>query len=188
MQEYTAAQLALRDTLEFHEHVERMFRPLKHGLAEVQSQDFLDNVLPNEIYVEDMPLDLRPRAYAAAFEVFKTYGALLLDTVEKSVIQYMEAPEMYDGQTISWGATCAEDLSTSLSCFTDMNFRIWMEHEFVTFCNTTLLTEFTEAEREHVSYYVEEYVSVCMAAISDFAGDAEDVYYDSADTEEGYGA
>ena len=188
MQEYTAAQLALRDTPEFHEHVERMYRPLRHGLAEVQSQDFLDNVLPNEIYVEDIPLDLRPRAFVAAFEVFKTYGVLLLDTVEKSVIQYMEMPDMYDGQTISWGATCAEDLSTNLSCFTDMNFRIWMEHEFVTFCDTTLLTEFAEAEREHVRYYVEEYVSVCMAAISDFAGDADDVYYDSADTEEGDGA
>jgi hypothetical protein len=178
---------ALRQTTEFRAHVERMMRPVLHGCGVVKGVEFMEEVFFDTVDLSEFPLHLIDLAREKALGAFATYEALLLDTVEKCVLNYMENPDVYGvGTIISWNAPDADALDTNLQDWMVRNFNIWLNDEFKVFCTEVDLdTNLLEGDKVELIWYVEEFVGTAMASISHYAVEAEDVEYDSADTEPG---
>ena len=182
-------EASMRQSPEFREHVERMFRPMRPGFARVSTAVYVEEEFEPEAEfdINTFPVSLLPRARADALENIGTFEALLLDTVEKSVVEFMRKPDMFEGMTISWNAANADALEINLSGFSDMNMSIWLEFEFADYC-ATLQADATldDPERASIRMYVEEFVGFAAAAMPNFVDrNDDDVYYDSASTEEG---
>ena len=178
----------LRPSPEFQTHFARMFTPLRSGFARVCSVDYVTGEQEREI-LDDVELSptLLERARVDALAGIRSFEALVVDTLEKSVLQFMKQPDMYGGQTLSWNATNAEEMETNMSCFLDSNVGIWKDYEFVDYqerlrSDPTLTAE----ERDSLCFYVREFVEYASVYLPHAVGDeADDVYYDSASTEVG---
>jgi hypothetical protein len=179
---------ALRSNPEFQAHFARMFTPLRLGFARVCSVDYVTGAQEREILDEVyMGPELRERARVDALAGIRSFEALVVDTLEKSVWEFMKQPDMYGGQTLSWNATNAEEMETNMSCFLDSNVEIWKDNEFADY-KESLRSDptLTAEERDSLCFYVREFVEYASVYLPHAVGEeADEVYYDSASTEAG---
>ena len=132
------------------------------------------------------PPALLERARADAAMALQSFEALVINTVEKAVVQFIKQPDMYGGQTLSWNASNAEDLESNISRFFDAHIGIWRDYEFDDYkerihSDPTLTAE----ERNNLCFYVWEIIFHAAVFLPSCVREAEDVYYDSASTEGG---
>jgi hypothetical protein len=177
----------MRPNPQFQEHMVRLLTPMQPGFTRICDLNFVIHNHEEEI-LADMEHALEPRilerARLDAMKGIHSFKALIIDTLEKSTVQYMKTPDMYGGQNFTWNASTEDALETNLSCFIDMNLEIWgdnehMEYEAVVHNDINL----TETECEDILYYVKQTVELSAATIPYAVNMAVDVYYDSADTE-----
>ena len=181
---------ALCQTAQFHAYVERMFAPLRPGLAYVRTEDYIINDFEEDMVEPEVfdPLDdrLLLRARTDAIKCVDSMEELMMEDVRYDALCYMKDPNMLDGKDLSWNATNPESLRTNLCGFADAHIGIWEELQFPVYCET-LATDpsFTESERALISAYVKSFAGSAHAAIPYHIQDGEEeIYYDSATTEE----
>lgn len=177
----------MRPNLQFQEHMVRLFTPMEHGFNRISNIDFAIRNHEEEI-LADLEHALEPvmleRARLDAMKGIMSFKALIIDTLEKSTVQFMKTPDMYGGQNLTWNASTEDALETNLSCFIDMNLTIWGEYELIEYEAGLLKdTALTKTEREDLLFYVKQTVQLSVATIPYALDMAVDVYYDSADTE-----
>ena len=177
---------ALRPTAWFQTHFKRMVAPLRPGFAQVCCMAYVTGEREEDVlYASEVPPALLGRARADALAALQSFEALAIDTVEKSVVQFIKQPDMYGGQTLSWNASNAEDMEVNISSFTVAHVGIWKDYEFDEYKerlrdDPTL----TEEEREALACYVMKFIEYAGVEIPLHVGGGVDVYYDSATTED----
>ncbi len=185
----TASEHALRQTEEFREHVARMFTPLKPGLAYVRTMEYAtddfeeDFAEPDFMDVLTASPALLHRARLDAIRCVDHLEAEFIEQLESDAIEYMKNP---DPINYAWNATNPEDMQTVLCEFCDVNVRIWEEDHHPTY-HASIASDptLTDTEREALSEYVKSFVgSACVAIPYHLMEGDEEIYYDSADTEE----
>ena len=180
-----AAIYALRPTATFQTHYERMFAPLRPGFARVCCMAYVTGEQEEDVlYDAELPPALLDRARTDALTAIRSFETLVINTVERSVVQFMRQPDMYDGQTLSWNASNAEDMETNLCNFFDAHIGIWKESEYDEYkerlhCDPTL----TPDDRAGLCCYVREFIEYAATSIPYYVGEGVDVYYDSASTD-----
>ena len=179
----------LRPTREFQEHFARMFTPMEPGFDAVCNTDRIFEEYEDDLMdVFDAPPGpaLLARMKLEGPKAAQTFKALIKDTLDKCIVEYMHTPDMYGGENFTWNAKNSDALSTNMEAFLSLNLDIWMENEFLEYTETLRAdTTLTPAEFEDVRVFAREYVEWCAVYIPREVENAEDVYYDSATTEEG---
>jgi hypothetical protein len=184
--------IRLRPTAEFQAHFERLFTPMVPGFNSVLHTDRVFEEYEYELLdVFDDPGP--PPALLARMKLegqwaAQTFKTLIIDTLEKSIVQFIHTPDMFGGDNFTWNATNSDALSTNMEAFLSMNVDIWKEFDFVEYKESLRAdVTLTPAEYEDVCLFVKEYIEWCALYIPREVENAQDVYYDSATTEEGEG-
>jgi hypothetical protein len=169
----------------FQEHLKRMMTPLIPGFTTVCNTSFIIDEYEEEILVElDHPISpaLLERMRADAILNIKSFEALITDTIEKIIVQFMKTPDMYGGETISWNATNAGYMEVAMAALLDSNLTIWKDFEFEDYKETLL--DLSPEDEEDLCFYVNEAVEYAALHVPKELETAQDVYYDSASTED----
>ena len=169
----------------FQEHFERMVTPLRPGFATVCNPMFTREY-EEDIFDElDHPISptLLKRMRTDATLNIKTFEALIINTVEHFVAQFMKTPDMYGGETLSWNATNAGYMEVAMAAFLDSNLAIWKDFEFEDYKETLL--DLSPEDEEDLCFYVNEAVEYAALHVPKELETAQDIYYDSASTDEG---
>ena len=180
---------ALRQTTPFREHVARLFTPLKPGLAYVRTMEFAVNYFERHFVRPDImdalvtaPLLLH-RARLDGIRCVDYLETEIVDLIELDAIDFLQNP---NPTHYAWNASDAEELRENLSSFCDGNIEIWEENHYpsyhVSVANDPTLTD---AECGALSAYVKSFVGCASATLPYHLEEgSEELYYDSADTEE----
>lgn len=178
----------LRQTAEFHEHVQRMFTPLKPGLAYVRTAWYAANDFEEDFAEPDFMDVLTP----ALLERARSDGVMCIgwmekemrDTIETCALAYMRDPNIYGGQNFAWNAHDPEDMREALCTFCDQNISNWEEEHMHNYIASIAGDEtLSEAERTALGQYVESFVGSALAAIPYHLQEGdEEIYYDTDDT------
>ena len=161
----------------FQAHVERLFAPLRPGLAYVRTMEFVTEDFEE---IEDTS-DLSP----SMLERARAQGILCVDIVEEEILiqirldahRFMEQNGVQPG----WNAANADELEMNLEGFCDSNSGIW---------NSTHFPEYKARNPGDLDEaglaYVRSFVGSALIALpSHLEGGDESIYYDSDETVQG---
>ncbi len=179
----------IRQTTSFQEHVARLLTPLKPGLEYVRTMGYAVNDFernyadPDFLDILTLSPALLHRARLDAIRNVDFLELEIMDLIELDAIAYMKNP---DPVNYAWNAKDPEELRVNLCGFCDCNIGIWEENHHPTY-HASLASDptLTEIERKALSEYVKSFVGCASAALPYHLEEGdEEIYYDSADTEE----
>ena len=162
----------MEETPEFKEHVERLFTPLKPGLAFARTAEFMMNDFEPEQDLDDISKEMLELARKEAVKCIDIMEEDMLEQIYDDARRYIEEGcEMDPG----WNASNVEQMEMNLVGFCDSNISIWDDNQFPRY-KANAAHGLDDAGLK----YVESFVGSALAAIPYHIEDGdEEVYYDS---------
>jgi hypothetical protein len=185
----------VRQTPEFHEYVERMLEPIRPGLAYARTDEFIYNGFERDMleigdhakeHFEEGPVLNRGRKDCKQW--IDTLETMVIEHIQIFCSDFIRNPDTRDRENASWDASNPEELTVAVACFGDEIIRIWRDEHLETY-RATLDADptLTEPQRSALAHYMMRYIATAAASLANHIADwgHEQLYYDSATTEEG---
>ena len=161
----------MEETPEFKAHVQRLFTPLKPGLAFVRTAEFLMNDFEPGEDLDDISPEMLELARKEAVKCIDIMEEDMLEQIEYDARRFVEDGGMNPG----WNAANVDEMEMNLAGFCDSNISIWDDIRFPEYKENT-----AHGLDDAGLKYVESFVGSALAAIPYHIEDGDDeIYYDS---------
>ena len=165
---------ATRELPEFKEHVQRLFIPLKPGLARVRTMEFVVEYFEPMEWLDDLSPEMLQSARNEAVKCIDIVERDMMDQIEYDAFRYIK-----EGEQPAWNAGNENALEANISGFCDTNIGRWEDIHFPEYRQ-----RFPGVLNDAGFEYVKSFVGTALAAISNYIADAEEeIYYDSDSTQ-----
>ena len=161
----------MEDTPEFKAHVQRLFTPLKPGLAYVRTMEFVTEDFETMHDASDLSPEMLDRTRKQAIEGVSIMEAEILEQLHEDARQYIEE----GGGAPGWNAVNVDEMQMNLAGFCDSNMGIWERVHFPQYKERNP----GQLDEEGLAY-VDSFMGSALAALPYHTEDGdESVYYDS---------
>ena len=165
----------MEDSAEFQAHVQRLFTPLKPGLAYVRTEEFATDDFEPDEDLRGLTHDMLLRARKEAIECLSIVETDIMEQLNHDAHRYIREA----GEQPGWGAANEEEMRVNLAEFCNTNIIRWDDIHFPEY------KEQSPGVLDDAGFeYVKSFVGSALAALPYHTTEGEEeIYYDSDETE-----